>query len=164
MKKKLIYYFYLTEDFLTNLSNKINFECLRRYAHIFDEASIFIATDSVTNTELIMEAERVFMSMPFSGNINFKVVNNTVYCESMVFDEEVVKKLDKLDCLLFFAHAKGYTNFKTYPENKEVSRNGLSARITCHLNILMKWRPSLGRSPRTGFPHTARSPFQAQRK
>lgn len=119
MKKKLIYYFYLTEDFSTNLANRINFECLRRYARIFDEASIFISTDSVKNTELIMEAERVFMSMPFNGNIGFKVVNNTVYRESMVFEEEVVDKLGKLDCLLFFAHAKGLTNFKTYPENKE---------------------------------------------
>lgn len=117
--KKLIYYFYLTKNFEKNRANRINFKCLSRYAGVFDEAEIYLSLDDTDDYDLIRSAEKVFISMPFRGNISFKVVKNTVYCESAIFKKEVVDKVDILDCLLFFAHAKGYTNLDTYPDRVE---------------------------------------------
>lgn len=119
MKKILIYYFYLTDDFLSKRSNLINFECLRRYAHIFDEAKIFLSLDDTQKSELIREAEKVFVSIPFNGNISFHVVQNTPYRESRVIKQEILDKIDTLDSLVFFAHAKGFTNLEKFPELSE---------------------------------------------
>lgn len=120
MKKKLIYYFYLTDDFKENRANKINFRCLKRYANIFDEADIYISIDDDKNFALIKEAEKVFLGLPFNGNISFRVrINDSNYCEAEVIKSELLDKIDTLDCLVFFGHAKGYSNFKTYPENME---------------------------------------------
>lgn len=117
MTKRLIYYFYLTPDFKENRANRINLECLRRYAMIFDSADIYLSTDNTSDVHTIREAEKEFISMPFNGNISFKVVENTEFCESKVIKEEILDNLASLDCLVFFAHAKGYTNIHTYDYN-----------------------------------------------
>ena len=129
MVKKLIYYFYLTPDFKANVANRINFECLRRYAHVFDCADIYLSLNDTSNTDLIQEAEHMFVSMPFNGNISFKVVENTKYCESKIIKEEILDKVGTLDCLVFFAHAKGY---KSVFDNRNDSENVKKWIVGCY--------------------------------
>lgn len=119
MNKKLIYYFYLTPDFKDNLANRINLECLRRYARVFDSADIYLSLDDTGDDALIREAEHEFVSMPFRGSLSFKIVQNTNFCESKVIKEEILDKVSEIEDLVFFAHAKGYTNIKTYAETIE---------------------------------------------
>ena len=115
--KKLIYYFYLTEDFEENRGNKINFACLSRYAHIFDSVDIYISTDDTSRYDLIRRAEAKFVSLPFKGDLSFRIVKNGPYMESAVIKSEILDKLGSLDSLVFFAHAKGYSSLEKYQGN-----------------------------------------------
>ena len=126
MTKRLIYYFYLTKNFKENRANRINLECLRRYANIFDRSDVYLSLDDTSDMDLIHEAEAEFLSMPFNGNISFTVIKNGRFCESDVIKHEIVDKLDTLDSLVFFAHAKGYTNINVY---KDTNLDGIQKWI-----------------------------------
>ena len=119
MNKRLIYYFYLTPDFKENLANRINLECLGRYARVFDSAEIYLSLDDTDDDALIRAAEIEFVSMPFRGDISFRIIQNTEFCESKVIKEEILDKISEIDDSVFFAHAKGYTNVETYADRMD---------------------------------------------
>lgn len=116
VKKRIIFYFYVFENYKDNYAIKIHLQCLRHYSHVFDEAFFVISVDDVNNTDLIMDVERELLSIGFK-DVRFKVHKNNPYCESQVFFDEIAKKLDYLDGLTFFAHTKGITNINNdeYP-------------------------------------------------
>lgn len=116
LKKELVFYFYVTEDFFERKTNLVHLECLKEYAHIFDCATFYISVDDTENIEIIKKVEQRILSLPFNGNITFVVHKNDELRESGVFANEVLNKIKNEDSLLFFGHGKGFTNLDMYEE------------------------------------------------
>ena len=116
LKKELVFYLYITEDFFERKTNLVHLQCLKYYAPIFDKATFYISTDDTSNVGLIKSVEERILSLPFNGNISFVVHENDDLRESSIFCKEVLEKIKNEDCLLFFAHGKGFTNLDTYEE------------------------------------------------
>lgn len=110
MNKKLLYYLYVTPDFFERITNLVNVECLREYAHIFDEAVIYLSLDDVNDIETIKKVEHLFLDLGFNGNITFKIHQNDSYRESAIVKSEIADKLYETEGLIFFGHGKGFTN------------------------------------------------------
>jgi len=108
--KRLVFNFYGTENFEDSISNKVHFNCLNHYSQIFDETIICISVSEPQNLDLIQQIKEKFIGIIKSKIITFKIVPNSIFGESNTFNEEIVKKLSKLDGITFFAHNKGLTN------------------------------------------------------
>ena len=114
MKKKLVFYFYITDDCLERKINQIHMQCLKHYASEFDEILFCLSIDDRTNTELIRKIEGYLISeIKCNGNISFKIYNNTNLREAIAFKNEIADHIGD-DDLVFFAHNKGVTNESTY--------------------------------------------------
>ena len=114
MRKILLYYLYITDDFFERLANLVNIECLRKYSHIFDEARIFLSIDDKNNYGLINKVEHLFIDLGFRGNVKFIIHQNDDFRESRIVKSEIADKLrDYGEDLIFFAHGKGYSNLDT---------------------------------------------------
>lgn len=115
MTNTLAYYFYCTRENFNSLTNQIHFTCLKRYKHVFDDIIICISVDDIYDTFLIKKIQIKFLNLFYvegskNPNISFKIYENeSEYCESKFFYNEVVLKLNTYD-LVFFAHNKGLTN------------------------------------------------------
>lgn len=121
MKKILIYYIYVTDDFFERITNLANIECLRRYSHIFDEARIFLSLDDTENVSLITRIEHLFIDMNFRGNLSFVIHKNDEWRESRIVKEEIADKLNAYgEDLIFFAHGKGFSNLDTGYEKESM--------------------------------------------
>lgn len=116
LKKELDFYLYVTPDFFDRKTNLVHIECLRAYAHIFDQAVFYLSLDDINNLELIKKVEQELLSLPFNGNVSFVIHKNDDLRESGVFANELVQKMKTEDKLIFFAHGKGYTNLDMYEE------------------------------------------------
>lgn len=116
IKKRLVFYFYATPEWREERAIKIHLECLKRYAHVFDEALFIISLDYPEDKELIKDVEIGLISLGFK-DIKFKIHKNSPYCEAEVFHDEVVDNLDKLDGLTFFGHTKGVTNYNSHSKD-----------------------------------------------
>lgn len=111
ISRRLIFYFYGFDDYKNNRAIKIHLNCLKHYCEIFDEAIFYISVNDVTNTSLITSIENDIINIGYNKNVKFVVVEDTEYHESLIFYEEVVKKLQDLDGITFFGHTKGITNY-----------------------------------------------------
>lgn len=120
MNKTLLYYLYVTPDFFDRITNLVNIECLRKYAHIFDNAKIILSLDDTKDYDLINKVEHLFVDLGFKGNVSFVIHKNDEYRESMVFKEELADKLYDLDGLVFFGHGKGFSNLDTGYEKQSM--------------------------------------------
>lgn len=121
MKKHLIYYLYVTDDFFERKTNLVNIECLRRYSYIFDKADFYLSLDDTGNYELIQKIEALIVGLGFKKDISFFIHQNDSFRESGVFKEEVADKLCTIDDeLIFFAHGKGFTNLEQYEEDSMI--------------------------------------------
>lgn len=117
MKKRLIFYFYVTPDFFERKTNLCHIECLRHYIHIFDVADFYLSLDDVSDYELINKVEKALLDFGFGKDIYFHIHQNDKYRESAIVKEEIADKLKEMDKeLVFFAHGKGYTNLDVYDE------------------------------------------------
>lgn len=105
MKRTLIFHFYVQDDFEKNLAYKMHFECLSRYAKIFDTA-IFHLTG---NEKYFKEIECTLCSMDFK-DISFKLRPNDEFCEVSTFKEEIYDKDFISDDAVFFMHVKGVSD------------------------------------------------------
>jgi hypothetical protein len=112
--KRLIFYFYIKDNWIENTTNRIHLLCLKHYAHIFDEAVFVISVDDINNYELIHSFEMAVLDLGFTPNISFKIVENTYLREARTFYDLIAKKLDEYDGLTFFGHNKGLTNVNAY--------------------------------------------------
>lgn len=109
--KRLVYHFYLSNDYCDNVANKVHFECLKYYASIFDEIVIVFACDDNLDSDLKEKASKYFLDiLGCNGRITFKYVPNDIMREAQTFYDEIVTKMDILDGITFFAHNKGYSN------------------------------------------------------
>lgn len=113
-KKRMIFHFYIDENWYDSITNRIHLECLKRYAPIFDEVIFVLSLNDKNNFELIRSVELELLSYNFTPNISFKIVENTYLREAKTFYDLIASDLDGYDGLTFFAHGKGITNLKNY--------------------------------------------------
>lgn len=104
--KKLVFHFYVTEDWATNEVNKAHFLCLEYYSHIFTDALVCICTDK-ENEHLVPSVRAKFASILKCGSVTLKTVENSLYCEAATLKAEVVDKAADIEGLVFFGHNKG---------------------------------------------------------
>lgn len=50
--KRLVYHFYLCNDYCDNIANKVHFECFKYYVSVFDKIVIVFACDDNLDYEL----------------------------------------------------------------------------------------------------------------
>lgn len=112
-QKRMIYHFYVSNEWDTSITNKIHFACLKKYAHIFNEVIICLSIDNIEDKETIKNVELFFLDLGLSPNITFKIIENSYLRDAETFYNEIVLKLGDYDGLTFFAHNKGTTNLKT---------------------------------------------------
>ncbi len=121
MKKRLIFNFYIDNEWKENHINKIHFYCLNYFKSAFDEIIFMVSLNDINNEELIYDFEKYVMSLTLCTNIQFKIKENHVLREAKNFYDEIALKLSELDGLTFFAHNKGITNYiSPYYEPKEI--------------------------------------------
>jgi hypothetical protein len=57
MKKKLVFYFYITRENVNSEVYRVHYACLEKYIGIFDEVLFVISVDDVNDFELINSFE-----------------------------------------------------------------------------------------------------------
>lgn len=112
--KRMIFHFYINEDWKNSITNRIHLECLRHYSHIFDEVVFVISIDDTSNCELIRSLELELLDLGLTPKITFKIVENTYLRDSKTFYDFIATKLDEYNGLTFFGHNKGTTNLDKY--------------------------------------------------
>lgn len=120
----LVFSFYLSEDFNTNIANRMHFYCLSKYRNLFKDALFVILIDDVDNVSLIGEFEKKIIDCGYVSNTQFIIEQNNPLREAYVFKNYLVDKLKDYSCPVLFSHNKGYTNV-------------LDPEITDKKNILM---------------------------
>lgn len=108
IKRRLVYHFFISDNYATNDVYKIHFACLEYFADIFDEA-VFIITSNNENAPY-MEVENKLLNIFKNTRVTIEVKTNTELCEAETFYNEVVKKNENV--LTFFFHTKGITNIR----------------------------------------------------
>lgn len=108
IKKRLVYHFFISDNYETNDVYKIHFACLEYFANIFDEA-VFIITSNNENAPY-SDVESKLLKIFKHTRITIEIKTNTALCEAETFYNEVVKKDESV--LTFFFHTKGITNIK----------------------------------------------------
>lgn len=116
MNKKLVFAFYLSKNYVSEIVN-IHFNCLRAFSHVFDEVEIVFILDREYDRNNLLDAEKRFVEIFCGKPITFKHVDNTQYREALVFQNEVVERLGEGE-LVFFAHNKGVTNVEKYDKKQ----------------------------------------------
>ena len=107
--KRLVFHFYLSEDWEENIANKVHFRCLKQFSNVFDEAVVVISSKNADRS-VINRVESTFLGALEVDTVTFKIVENTPYYESLTLKTEIIDKMGKLDGLTFFAHNKGVSN------------------------------------------------------
>lgn len=109
--KRMIFSFYLDENFLDKEVNKLHFKLLKRYINSFDDIVFCIIPQQGLDTSVITRFEKTIINFTHK-NITFKVYENTNYQESLIFKKEIAENMENLDGLTFFGHNKGisYSN------------------------------------------------------
>lgn len=119
-EKRLVFYFYIKENWLDSITNRIHLNCLCQFSHIFDEVIFVVSVDDISNYDLIRSFELTILDIGFTPKISFKIVENTYLREAKIFYDLIATKLDEYDGLTFFGHNKGSTNLNVY-ELEQVS-------------------------------------------
>ena len=107
---RLIFHFYVFDGMQDSKVCNLHFACLSEYSKIFTESVFVLSIDDVNNTEALDYAKKRIIESGFVDNVKFIVVKNNEWQETGTFYDMVVKKLDDLDGLTFFAHSKGVGN------------------------------------------------------
>ena len=110
VKRRLVYHFFISDDYETNEIYKIHFACLEYFAKIFDEA-VFIITSNKENAPYL-DVENKLLKIFKDIRVTIEIKANTELCEAETFYNEVVKKEENV--LTFFFHTKGVRNNKTF--------------------------------------------------
>ena len=117
VKRRLVYHFFISDDYETNEIYKIHFACLEYFAKIFDEA-VFIITSNNENVPYL-DVESKLLKIFKNTRITIEIKTNTALCEAETFYNEVVKKEESV--LTFFFHTKGITNIKDCSKENIIS-------------------------------------------
>ena len=108
-KKRLIFSFYLTNDWEESETNILHIRLLSKYLGTFDDVIFCLITNNDIKPEVVKNFQRLIISK-CNGDITFKMYKNTNYRESLVLYNEISKKLKDLDGVTFFGHNKGISN------------------------------------------------------
>jgi hypothetical protein len=111
MNKRLIFNFYIDENWKENHINKIHLYCLEYYKNVFDEMIFMVSLNDIKNDELIYDFEQHILSLKLCTNIRFIVKQNHIFREAKNFYDEIATKLNENKGFTFFAHNKGITNY-----------------------------------------------------
>ena len=119
VKKQLVFYFHVPDDYETNVAIRMHYACLYRYRDIFDAAEFFISyTEESKKYEMAVKYS--LLNIFHDKDVRFKDVENGDFREATTFKENIVDKLDKFDnTIVFFGHTKGTTNVVTFSESSE---------------------------------------------
>ena len=117
--KRLIFHMWIPPKGSTQyeLPENLHFACLKRFSNVFTEALFILSTDDVNDSDTLSLYKSRILSCGFNRNVTFKVIENTMYYESLTFYNEIASKLSELDGLTFFGHSKGLTNYHGNEEN-----------------------------------------------
>ena len=121
MKKRLVFAFSVFDGCLDNRGIKLHLNCLRHYCDVFDEA-VFVLTNEDADDSTVLSVKKELTGIPFK-DIRIKMSEKSFLYESQVFYDEVVSKFGELDCLVFFGHTKGVSNYwkKSFaPDNIDI--------------------------------------------
>lgn len=116
LKKQLVFYFHVPDDYETNVAIKMHYACLWKYRDIFDIVEFFISCTE-NSKKYLMSVKYSLLNIFENKDIRFKEVENDSFCEVRAFKENIIDKLDTFEnTLVFFGHTKGTTNVTNYPE------------------------------------------------
>ena len=107
--KRMVYSFYINDKSFEHPINQLHFKLLERYIQHFDEVIFCIIIDDRERYDLIQRIEEFVISI-FHKKLTFKIYDNTNYRESLVFYNEIAKKIETLDGCTFFGHNKGISD------------------------------------------------------
>lgn len=110
IKRRLVYHFFISDNYETNDVYKIHFACLEYFANIFDEA-VFVITSNDENAPY-SDVESKLLKIFKHARVTIEIKTNTELCEAETFYNEVVKKDESV--LTFFFHTKGVRNIETF--------------------------------------------------
>lgn len=114
MKKTLVYHVYLSDDIDTNMSYKINAECIKYFINNFDYIKYVLVMDDISNTELKIKGFNYITQLNFNGEFDVIYRQNTDIGEAATVRDYVINTNNDTDSMVFFCHTKGVTNFKQY--------------------------------------------------
>lgn len=107
MKKKLVFHFYIKNDWVKLPIVSLHLKLLRHYANFFDESLFVISVDDVDDFNLIQKIETTIVGIGFT-NVKFKVIKNDKKLREVItYYNDFVKEFEAYDGLLYFAHIKG---------------------------------------------------------
>ena len=117
--RKLVFHFFITNDWRENKAYDIHFNCLNYYKECFDEVYFDLSTEDVSDIESLMEVKtKLYDIFRLTKKVTFEILENTSYGEVPTFKKEVVDRLGQ-DDLVFFAHTKGVTDVKRHHMDPE---------------------------------------------
>lgn len=112
MKKHLIFYVYVSNDFDTNLAVKMSSLCLKRYIHVFDAIVFVLSVDNVRNLDDIRRG--ISWIKDICGDREYKVRvtqnSNSDREGKLVLEEIYPLILQGKEEYVFFGHTKGTKN------------------------------------------------------
>lgn len=118
MRKRLVFYFYLTDELIDSKVYSIHLNCIKHYSDIFDEMIFVLSVDDVEKSEIVKRFEHKIITLIGPAcDITFDIHHNDEFRESSAFKKHVVEKLSD-GVLTFFAHGKGITNLEKYDETE----------------------------------------------
>ena len=89
MKKKLIFHFYIPDDWDTHPIINLHFKLLRHYANFFDEVKFILAIDNTEDIDTILKIENGLIDIGFH-NVEFKIIKNNPFVKD--FTQKPIKK------------------------------------------------------------------------
>lgn len=117
VKKRIIFHFYIPQDWEASPVVNLHLKCLENYAGIFDEAEFTIIPDDINDIDSVKKIEKRLLSIFKNTPIEFRVAENSYLREAETFYNRVALRLGELDGITFFGHSKGITNVATYDKN-----------------------------------------------
>lgn len=109
---RLVAYFYIPKDGIIPPIYQIHFECLNYYKQYITKSTFGLAIDEDTPEEMIQIYRKKIIDIGFKGDIEIKIIPNTIYREGYLYNEEIVQKLTDFKGMTVFIHGKGLTNIR----------------------------------------------------
>lgn len=103
MPRRLVFHFFISDDYEANIMYKVHFACLKYFANVFDEA-VFILTSNNERAPYD-DVESKLLNIFRGKRITIQIHKNDALCEATTFYNEVVEKNESV--LTFFFHTKG---------------------------------------------------------
>ena len=109
-KKKLVFHFYIPQNWETHPIVHLHLKLLRHYSYYFNEMLIVIAVNDASDRKTIERVEEVIVRN-CTGHIELKVIkNDPVLREAVTCHDDFVMEIENYDGVLYFGHSKGIRN------------------------------------------------------